>query len=178
MTELRVIQGDITRQVVDAIVNAANNSLLGGGGVDGAIHRAAGPRLLEECQRLGGCKTGEAKVTKGYQSPARHIIHAVGPVWHGGHHGEAQQLESTYKAVFQRAHENKIRSIALPAISCGAYGYPIDQAAPIAIKVAQENSQDSSKAFSNCCLETIIFVCFSEDVFRVYQKALRKAGPV
>ncbi len=164
---LKVIQGDITQLKVDAIVNAANTSLLGGGGIDGAIHRAAGPELLEECKTLGGCSTGQAKMTKGYGLSASYIIHAVGPIWRGGSKGEPQLLASCYENSLKLALENGIKTIAFPAISCGIYGYPLSQAVNIAVKETANFLELHHE------IETVYFVCFDEPVFEAYQQAIR-----
>lgn len=162
---IRAEKGDITRFTVDAIVNAANSSLLGGGGVDGAIHRAAGPDLVHECRLLGGCKTGQAKITKGYKLPARHIIHTVGPVWRGGEHGEPDLLASCYRACFALATRHGLRTLAFPAISCGIYGYPVQAATEIAVR------ETRAALIADSELE-ISFVCFSDDVFGAYRDLL------
>src|SRR5882762_3047826 len=161
-SNLAVIRGDITKLEVDAIVNAANSTLLGGGGVDGAIHRAAGPKLLEECRMLGGCKPGEAKLTRGYRLPARFVIHTVGPIWTGGKHGEPQILANCYRNSLQLVVKNGIKTIAFPAISCGAYGYPIQEAAQIAVKTTREFLAKEDK------IEKVIFVLWSEDIYGTY----------
>ena len=159
---IKLAKGDITTFAVDAIVNAANKTLLGGGGVDGAIHRAAGLQLLAECRTLGGCKTGAAKITKGYRLKARHVIHAVGPVWKGGNSGEPELLALCYRESFRLAFEHGIQSIAFPAISCGVYAYPIAQACAIAIAETVKVLQDRAS------LRQVYFVCFEEPVYQAY----------
>ncbi|MGH7569560.1 MAG: O-acetyl-ADP-ribose deacetylase [Gemmatimonadales bacterium] len=166
---LEAVQGDITRQQVDAIVNAANTTLLGGGGVDGAIHRAAGPELLEECRRLGGCPTGAARLTQGYRLPAKHVIHTVGPVWGGGKRREADLLRSCYVSSLKLADQYGVRSIAFPSISAGAYRYPIEQAAKIAVDTVRETLAKPSS------VRLVRFVCFSAEDLAVYRGLLGAA---
>ncbi len=165
MPLIEIIQGDITRLAVDAIVNAANRSLLGGGGVDGAIHRAAGPELLQECRSLGGCATGSAKITRGYRLPARYVIHTVGPIWHGGHQQERELLASCYRESLRLAEQHGLRSIAFPAISCGAYGFPVGEAARIAIETIRSHFEADSQ------LATVYLVCFDASMAAAFRAA-------
>lgn len=169
-TRIELVQGDITRQDVDAIVNAANESLLGGGGVDGAIHRAAGPELLLACRKLSGCPTGQAKITPGFRLPSRWVIHTVGPVWRGGTSGEAELLASCYRAVFSIAAENGIATLAFPSISTGAYGYPVEQAAKIAVREARAALAGESTP------EKVVFVCFDRHTTNTYRTLLARSG--
>lgn len=163
-----LVQGDITGLDVDAIVNAANRSLLGGGGVDGAIHRAAGPELLAECRTLGGCDTGDAKITRGYSLKARHVIHTVGPIYRGGVSGEPRLLESCYRRCFEVAHDNRLISLAFPSISTGAYGYPIEDASQIALSTTFAQLERYPE------IERVVFALFSKSDLAVYQKKLEK----
>ena len=166
MAVIEVLQGDITKLEVDAIVNAANRSLLGGGGVDGAIHRVAGRSLLEECKTLNGCETGQSKITKGYNLPAKYVIHTVGPVWSGGNKQERELLKSCYQTALELARENNIKTIAFPSVSCGVYRFPIEEACRIAVDTVKEylNNYDG--------FEKVIFINPSEDIVDIYEKIL------
>ncbi len=166
MGKIELIQGDITKQKVDAIVNAANTTLLGGGGVDGAIHRASGPELLEECRLLGGCPTGQAKITKGYRLPAKFVIHTVGPVWGGGKRGEEELLRSCYRNSLGLAQNHGAQTIAFPSISTGAYHFPIELASKIAVQTVSQYLQEMKE------IEKVVFVCFSQNDYDVYKEAL------
>jgi O-acetyl-ADP-ribose deacetylase len=171
MLRLKVLRGDITKQKVDAVVNAANTSLLGGGGVDGAIHRAAGPGLLEECRALNGCPTGGAKMTRGHRLPAKHVLHTVGPVWEGAGAGEDELLAQCYRSCFALVEEHGLRSVAFPAISCGVYAFPVERAARIAV------AEIKSFLEANAAVERVLVVCFSEEVYDAYRSALQELVP-
>ena len=167
---ISIIEGDITKQAVDGIVNAANTTLLGGGGVDGAIHRAAGPELLEECRKLGGCPTGEARITKGYRLSAKHLIHTVGPVWRDGKHGEDELLASCYRNSLSLAARHGLRTIAFPAISTGAYGFPMERATNIAVSECKKFLEQ------NPSIEKVTFVCFGKAAYETYLAAVKSAA--
>jgi O-acetyl-ADP-ribose deacetylase len=166
LMRVSLVEGDITKLEVDAIVNAANTSLLGGGGVDGAIHRAAGPQLLAECRTLGGCPTGDARITAGYCLPAKYVIHTVGPIWGGGNRGEPELLARCYRNSLALATRHQARKIAFPAISCGIYGYPIDEACQIAVRETMAYLE------TNELPESVTFVCFGREIYDAYQTVL------
>jgi O-acetyl-ADP-ribose deacetylase (regulator of RNase III) len=166
---IEVVEGDLTKQAVDAIVNAANTTLLGGGGVDGAIHRAAGPELLAECRKLGGCATGQAKITKGCRLPAKWVIHTVGPVWRDARHGEDELLASCYRSCFALAEQHGLRTIAFPSISTGAYGFPMDRAARIAVRETKRFLE------ANTTVERVLLVCFGQSARAIHSQALDEA---
>ena len=168
LTRIAIVEGDITQQKVDAIVNAANTSLLGGGGVDGAIHRAAGPELLEECRKLNGCATGDARITRGYRLPAKRVIHTVGPVWRDGHHGESELLARCYRSCFSLMEQHSLRTIAFPSISTGAYRFPLEQAARIAVT--------ETKIFldRNQSVEKVVFICFGQVAYDCYVRVVKE----
>ena len=163
---IEIVKGDITRSAVDAIANAANTSLLGGGGVDGAIHRTAGPELLAECRTLGGCETGRAKITRGYKLPARYVLHTPGPVWHGGSHGEAELLAGCYRSCLELAAQYGCRTVDFPSISTGVYGYPLDKAAPVALGAIKESLEKYPE------IERVRMVCFDDCTKAAYEEAL------
>jgi len=169
MQKIEILKTDITKLQVDAIVNAANSSLLGGGGVDGAIHRAAGPELLAECRTLNGCRTGSAKITGGYRLPAKYVIHTVGPIWQGGSHDEENLLASCYRSCLTLAEAHAVHSIAFPAISCGVYGFPIPRASEIAFR------EVSAVLDTSTVIRKVIFACFNDDVFHALDRQLRMA---
>ena len=168
MTEIQVLKGDITKLEVDAIVNAANTSLLGGGGVDGAIHRAAGPELLEECRTLNGCETGHSKITKGYNLPAKYVIHTVGPIWYGGNKKERELLKSCYCTALTLAKEYGIKTIAFPAISCGVYHFPLEEACKIAMNTVADFISN------NDCFEKIILIDINDAIVEIYKRILNQ----
>lgn len=163
---IEIFKGDITKLKIDAIVNAANSSLLGGGGVDGAIHRAAGPKLLEECKKLNGCKTGEAKITKGYNLPSNFVIHTVGPVWNGGNYNEDELLSNCYQSSLKLSVKFQIKTIAFPAISTGVYGFPLERATQIAIKTVKDFLENDKS------IQQVIFVCFDENTYKTYKNII------
>lgn len=165
-SRIEIVSDDLTQLTVDAVVNAANCSLMNGGGVNGAIHQAAGPELQKECEALGGCKTGQAKLTEGYELPAKFIIHTVGPVWRGGAKGESKLLANCYQNSLKLALENQVKTIAFPALSCGVYGFPVSQAATIAVKEAANFLEVHPE------IEKVIFVCFDDTILEAYQQAL------
>ena len=168
MTEIKILKGDITKLEVDAIVNAANRSLLGGGGVDGAIHRAAGNELLKECRTLNGCETGQSKITKGYNLPAKFVIHTVGPVWHGGNKNERELLKSCYNTSLNLAKENGIKTIAFPAISCGVYHFPLEETCKIAMSTIKDFIAN------NDCFEKIIFIDINNAIIEIYNRTFNQ----